>query len=234
MNLLTDRPCPRCHCLLAHPGDSSLLFCWNCGAPQVILSEELKAQADQIGQPVADANAPAADTPLTPAPADPTAIHWKSIIVATASAAVIFTFISLVLPPLALLMPPLVLAYYASRHRHTRFTASLGARAGLLCGLFTSFGISLLVSLTFVTLRASHQMARFDSFLDALLLQFKQQTIEKSGAAAASLLNPFFTVPEFRVGFCLTEFAFLMSLLLIAMIASGAFTGFLRSRARTV
>ena len=42
---MSESPCPRCHTLLTNEDSGVLMYCTHCGAPQVLLSEELREQA---------------------------------------------------------------------------------------------------------------------------------------------------------------------------------------------
>ena len=42
---MSERICPRCHTLLLNEDSGTLIYCSQCGAPQVMLSEELREKA---------------------------------------------------------------------------------------------------------------------------------------------------------------------------------------------
>jgi predicted RNA-binding Zn-ribbon protein involved in translation (DUF1610 family) len=225
-----QRHCHRCQSLLHTEDEGSLFFCWNCGAPQVTLSEELLEQAEQQIQ-----NATASEqTASAPPIADPSAANWKAIIVIAMMVAGAISAISIVLPPfelLAWLAPSVVLAIYASRHRQTRITGGLGARIGLICGILTSLGMAVITTTQMLILRYGlHRMAEFEANVNSIMLEAKARAIEQSGQASAGFFDLILTVPEFRAGFILMSLAAVVAMLLVLSTAGGAFAGFVRSR----
>src|ERR1700740_1200044 len=84
---MSERPCPRCHTLLVNEDSGVLLYCSHCGAPQVLLSDELREQAAetavapieaQTGGAVAGNFAGAGLTSLDTG--DPTAVDWTEAV----------------------------------------------------------------------------------------------------------------------------------------------------------
>ena len=227
---MIHRYCHRCRSLLHAEDEGTLFFCWNCGAPQVTLSEELLEQAEQQIQDASASEHPANTTPI----ADPSAVNWKAAIVIAMMVAGVISAISIVLPPfelLAWLAPSVVLAVYASRHRQTRITGGLGARIGLICGILTSLGVVLITTGQMLIQRYGlHKMSEFETNVNSIILDTKARTLEQSGQAAADFFNLLLTVPEFRVGFFLTSIAMGIAMLLVLSTAGGAFAGFVRSR----
>ena len=72
------RLCPRCQSVLHREDEGSLVFCWNCGAPQVQLSEELR---DQIDKQLADNLAGPSILDSLPLPSSPgNSIIWPGAI----------------------------------------------------------------------------------------------------------------------------------------------------------
>lgn len=227
---MIHRYCHRCRSLLHTEDQGTLFFCWSCGAPQVTLSEELLEQAEQQIQDASAGEQPASAAPI----ADPSAVNWKAVIVIALMVAGAISAISIVLPPfelLAWLAPSVVLAIYASRHRQTRITGGLGARIGLICGILTSLGMTLITTGQMLILRYGlHGMAEVEANMNSIMVQAKERAIEQSGQAAADFFNLFLTTPEFRAGFFLTGLATVIAMLLVLSTAGGAFAGFVRSR----
>lgn len=226
---MIQRHCHRCRSLLHTEDEGSLFFCWNCGAPQVTLSEELLEQAEQQIQ-----DAAGEQTPSAPPIADPSAVNWKAVIVIAMMVAGAISAISIVLPPfelLAWLAPSVVLAIYASRHRQTRITGGLGARIGLICGILTSLGMTVASTVQMLLQRYGlHRMVEFDTGMNSMMSQAKVRAIEQSGQASAGFFDLILTVPEFRAGFVLAGLAMVTAMLLVLSTAGGAFAGFVRSR----
>jgi len=229
---VNERPCPRCRSLLTHPGDSTLVFCWNCGAPQVLLSEDLKTQAELIGQPGA------LDPTTPPPPTDPTAIVWSGAInlaLLAGAVAALLDLASLLLPGLdifALLWafgaPIIVLGVYSSRFRTSRIQPVFGARLGLLCGLAIVLASSVVAAGRMLFERLVYHAA---GPMPDFVAQLRTQANTQYGHDAPFL--QYLGIPEFQVGLLFASMAFTIGIYLVLSMAGGAFTGFLRSRART-
>ena len=240
---MIQRLCHRCKSVLHAEDEGTLIYCWNCGAAQVRLSEELQEQAAAQQQSDAAAASLASDgTPETDAdkavrlaaqPPD-LLVVWKSVIRIAAVVAIVLSVICIALPLqfLAWMAPSVVLAIYCSRHRETHITTAVGARIGLLCGILSAFGIGIAEVAQLLVLRYGfHKGSEFDATINPALLEAKARAVAQSGQAAAdSIFNPLLTVPEFRVGFFLFLIAFGTAILLVLSTASGAFSGFMRSR----
>jgi hypothetical protein len=229
-----DRLCPRCHSVLHVENEGSLVFCWNCGVPQVRLSEELLEQAEH--HLAADTNARAAeDLPLRP-----TAPVWRGAIQCAGLAGAVaagLTLLSFALPSVVLLSwlwaigaPIVVLGVYASRFRLTQITPSFGARLGVLCGLAIMLASITLNTIALLLARfVLHASTKIDTNLAAIFTQLRNNAEAQSGAAALPLLN-LLSVPEFRIGLLLSSAALFLMLYLIYSALAGVFAGYLRSR----
>ena len=215
--------------------ESTLIFCWNCGAAQVMLSEELQELAETQRSEFA-----ASSQGLQPAAGGGTLtqvpdllVLWKSMIAIAAAVSAALSVVSVILPPLELLAwmaPALVLASYAARHRETILTAAVGARVGLVCGIFGAFGLALATAVQMLILRFGlHRGGDFDANMAAVLAQTKLRVAAQSGAEPAAFFNRF-AVPEFRAGFFLASLGLVTAILLALSTAGGAFAGFIRSR----
>jgi len=233
-----QRLCHRCQSVLHIEDEGTLLFCWNCGAPQVTLSEELQEQAAAQS---AEASGQSPTVGLTreeftaSQPPD-LLVVWRSMIRITAAVAGALSVLCLVLPLqfLAWMAPSIVMAIYCSRHRETHITTAVGARIGLVCGILCAFGITFTETAQILILRfAFHRGAEMDATILQSLLQAKARVVAQSGQAAADpVFNPLLNIPEFRAGFFLFLLLFAITVLLILSTASGAFSGFMRSRRR--
>jgi len=238
-----QRLCHRCHSVLHVEDEGTLIFCWNCGAAQVTLSEELQEQAaSQRSDDAVSGQNPSGYASGTGVRDEASAnqppdllVVWKSAIRIAAAVAAALSVASILLPPLELLAwmaPAIVLAIYCARHRETRITTGVGARVGLVCGILTCFGITIATAAQMLVLRFGlHKGNEFQANMDTVLNQAKTQAIAQSGQAAAAFFNQL-SVPEFRAGFFLAGLGLLTAILLILSTAGGAFSGFMRSRAR--
>jgi predicted RNA-binding Zn-ribbon protein involved in translation (DUF1610 family) len=225
-----QRHCHRCRSVLHAEDQGTLFFCWNCGAPQITLSEELLAQAEQQLQDPSAGEQTAGAVPL----AAPLAVNWKAVIGIAMMVTGGISAVSILLPPLELLAwlaPSIVLAIYASRNRQTRITGGLGARVGLICGVLSSLGMTVITTAQMLLLRYGiHGMDEFEANMNSIMLEARARATEQSGQAAANFFNLFLTVPEFRAGFFLAGLATVIVMLLVLSTAGGAFAGFVRSR----
>ncbi|MES2391554.1 MAG: hypothetical protein V4555_07925 [Acidobacteriota bacterium] len=229
---MTQPLCPRCHAVLHIEDEGALVFCWNCGAPQVRLSEDLITLAEQqrnafLGQDLLQSTGPADPNP------DPSAVVWKSMIRIAAAVCAFFVLPSIFLLPLSLLVPAIVLQLYASRFRKIRIGSALGARVGLICGLFMSLGMSLVSTIGLLLYRfTTDRMSEVDTGFLTRLQHLQQQAAAQGDTPGVDFLTHF-TIPEFRVGIVLFTAALGVALFVILSTASGAFAGFVRARTQT-
>ena len=236
---MTPRICPRCHAVLHREEEGSLVFCWNCGAPQVQLSEELRDQIDQqISAQQSAANPSAEPSPQPAAPSH--AIIWRGAIQTAGlagAAAGALTLISFSLPPVSLLSfmwfisaPIVVLGVYTSRFRQTRITTGFGARLGLLTGLSILIATTSLNTIALVLERfVFHSTAEIDTQIANVFTQMHTSITEQSGPAAKAALD-MLAIPEFRAGLLLTSISIGLAFYLAFSATAGAFAGYLRSR----
>jgi hypothetical protein len=235
---VTNRLCSRCHTVLHREDEGTLVFCWNCGAPQVQLSEELR---DQIDRQIAGQSADTATLEPIPTPVSPTAVVWHGAIQCAGLAGAVaaaFGLLSLVVPPAGLLSifwvvgaPAFVLIIYSGRFRQTHITAGFGARLGVLSGLAIMLA-SITLDIVDLLLRrfVFHAAGPVDTWLADFFTQMKASFAAQASPAsrhAISLLN----IPEFRAGFVLLLAAIGFVAYLIFAAAAGAVSGYIRSRA---
>lgn len=237
---MSPRLCSRCHAVLHREEEGSLIYCWNCGAPQVQLSEELRDQIDQQISAQQAAAHPLAEQPAQPlAPSN--AVIWRGAIqiagLAGAVAAVL-AVLTFALPPVSLLSffwfisaPIIAMGFYTSRFRKTRITAGFGARLGLLTGLAILLVSSILNTIGLVLQRfVFHSTGELDSQIEKSFAQAHTAFAAQPGALSSAILSSL-TIPEFRAGIVLTSMFFLLCFYLIYSATAGAFAGYLRSRA---
>jgi hypothetical protein len=237
--VVIPRICSRCHTVLHREDEGSLVFCFNCGAPQVQLSEELREQIDQQISAQQAAIHPAVE-PI-PQPAIPSnAIVWPGAIQCAALAgavAAMLALLSFALAPIALLSffwfisaPIIVLGVYSSRFRLTRITTNFGARLGLLTGLAILIATMTLNTIDLTLERyAFHSTAVIDAQLANLFSQMRSTITASSGPSAKAALD-MIAIPEFRAGILLFTIAIGFAMYLAFSATAGAFAGYLRSR----
>lgn len=217
--------------------EGTLIFCTHCGAPQVLLSEELQTQVE------AQAKA-AEDGAVGPVMREPGSLMWagalRCIGLAGAVAAVL-SALSAVLPPVVLLTllwaiisPVVVIGLFQSRFPLVPITTGFGARLGLLTGLAVGVVLSIANTVELLVRRfAMHGrgMVEFDNMWDGMFAQQQATWTAQLGAAAQPFARAL-DVPEFRAGIILASMAFGIAILLAITTAGGAFAGFVRSRVR--
>jgi hypothetical protein len=243
--MVIQRLCPRCRTVVHIEDDNSLVFCSNCGAPQVRLSQELlEAQVEATAQlpegaPVSmDATAAATQNTVVPA-----LNRWSGAVQCAGIAGAVaagLTLISFAVPALGLLSmgwvvaaPIVVLGVYASRFRNTRITAGFAARLGLLCGVAILVAMLALNTIHLCLDRfVFHAATAIDSQLATTFAQQEAVLSTQLGTDAAPMLHTL-AIPEFRAGILLCSFGMLSALYLVYSAAAGAFAGLLRSRTST-
>jgi hypothetical protein len=221
--------------MLPQEQEGSLIFCFNCGAPQVTVSEELLSEAQK--QRAALDSGLAAGILGTSGPDDivwPAAVRYAALAGAVAAA---LTLVSFALPPLILIAwfwaigaPVVILGVYSSRIRPTRVQAGFGARLGLLCGLAIFFAMSAINACSLIVARfVFHASAQIDTQLGAMFTQLRATIQQQGGPAQASVLA-WLSTPEDRVGLILIMTGFVLALYLGLSAIGGAFAAVLRSR----
>ena len=234
---MSPRTCSRCHAVLHREDEGSLIFCWNCGAPQVQLSEELR---DQIDQQISAQHAAANPIPeQNPQPAAGNAIVWRGAIQIAGLAGAVtaaLALLSFALPVIAKLSlfwfisaPIIALGVYSSRFRRTRITAGFGARLGVLTALAILIVTSILNTIGLVLERfVFHSTAALDTQMDKMFAQV-HANFATQPQQSVKIMNDMLAIPEFRAGILLTSIFFGLTLYLAYSATAGAFAGYLRS-----
>lgn len=232
---MLPRHCPRCHAALPEEYDGALVFCFNCGAPQIRVSEELLAEA-QKQRAVLDSGLAAGllSNSHPDAVAWPAAIRYAALAGALAAA---LTLISFAVPPVILLAwfwaigaPVVVLGIYTSKIHPSSIRAGFGARLGLLCGLAIAFGMSVINACGLIFARfVFHNAAQIDTQLAAMFAQLRTTIQQQGGPAQAPVLG-WLNIPEDRLGLMLVMSGVVLLLYLGLSALGGAFAALLRSR----
>jgi len=244
-----QRLCPRCRTVLHLEDETSLVFCYNCSAPQVRLSQDLLDQAYANAQAKLEAAAPTTAPDQPPAGFVPPVLNrWTGAIQCAALAGAVaagLTLVSFALPPIALLTlcwiasaPIVILGIYASRFQNTRITAGFAARLGVLCGIAILVSVLALDTIhlcldRFLFHAAAQTVAQLDTQLTALFVQQAAVLNTNLGPAQAKPFLDLLAVPDFRAGLLLSSFAMLSALYLLYSAAAGAFAGLFRSKPTT-
>lgn len=232
-----EATCHRCGGSLPS-GSGESPFCPHCGAPQLYLS--LDYQSVETG------GEPAPGLPGDPStgnmpPPRPQQVDWQMAIRCALAVAAVAGLLTVVAIPVPMLTPAsllwvmsgslITLALYQNRRPAAWMDAGLGARIGLLVGLFLSLGLAVpMAALGLVKRFGLHSMTGFDTELAAIFAKVIQQSTTPFPPEAVQLVNS----QEFRAGYMLFVFAFLAALLLAVSTIGGAFAGLLRMRRRPV
>lgn len=221
--------------MLPQEQEGSLIFCFNCGAPQVTVSEELFAEAQKQRAAVDSGFAAGILGSAAPdAIVWPAAVRYAALAGAVAAA---LTLISFALPPVIIVSwfwaigaPVVILGVYSAKIKPTRVQAGFGARLGMLCGLAIFFAISAINACYLAVARyAFHGSAQIDAQLAAGFTQLRT-TIQQQGNPAQASALAWLSIPEDRIGLILITMGFLLLLYLALSAIGGAFAAVLRSR----
>jgi hypothetical protein len=231
---VTQRQCPRCHTALQQEDQGTLQFCWNCGAPQVVVSDELLVQAEKQRAALESGLAGELEENAAAAVVWPSAIRYAALAGAAAAA---LTLISFALPPVLLLVwfwaigaPVVAIGVYSAKFRQTRLRPGFGARLGLLCGLAIFFAMSVVNTGGLLLARfVFHAATQIDGQLAAMFAQLRA-TIQAQGGPGQAAALAWLNIPEDRVGLLLSMFGIILFVYLGLSAAGGAFAVMLRGR----
>ena len=217
---------------------SELVYCSHCGAPQLQLSEDLRAAPD-ASEAEAHTGVPSESSAADPRRQDVRthAIDWRvALQLALLSAAVLGAIVLLALPvpALGLLVglwfiasPVAMIGFYISRRPQSRITAKFGARFGLVVGLLNLLALVALKVGQFDLLRHAGAMGPFDAMWGAAMANAVNQAsaLGKDTSVLGELSRP-----AFRVGWVMASFAMFSVVLLALTSAGGAFAALVRMR----
>jgi hypothetical protein len=235
---VTQHLCPRCRTVIKVEDEGSLIFCWNCGAPQVQLSEDLREQAEQLLL----APDPSVASASTPPPADDHFAVWTGAIQTAGLAgaiAAVLTVLSFVIPPVVLLSvfwafaaPMVALRLFLVRFRQAPITAAFAARLGVLTGLAVLVAITAINTISLVLTRfVLHAAGPLDNQLAATFAQERTLMTDQLGTQAAPILH-MLSIPEFRAGLLMSGFAVFACVYILYTATIGSLAGYFRSRAQ--
>jgi len=235
---VTFRYCHRCNADLPAHDEGTLIFCSHCGAPQVLLSEELQLQMDATAAAAADGAAAPVASHSSRTSVWAGAIHCALLAGAVAAG---LAGIAILLPPVilitylwAVISPVVVIGLFQARFPGAPLSTGFGARLGLLTGLMIATALSILNTGDLLVRRfVTHSMGDFDGQWIMLMKQMQDAMAAQPGNAAVGMsMIRAFQIPEFRAGFLLAGMALASTILVVITTAGGAFAGFVRSRQR--
>jgi hypothetical protein len=226
--------CHRCGGdLPAASGESP--FCPHCGAPQLYLALDYQSP-ETGGDP-----APGDETTGTRPPPRPRQVEWKTAMRCAMAVAGVAGVLSLAAARLPLLSPLsslwvmsgslITLGLYERRRPLAWMDAGIGARIGIVVGLFLSAGLAVSLAVAGLIARFGlHAMAGFDADRAADL----QKVIQQSASPIPPEALQWMVSPEFRAGYLLAGCAVAALLVLGLSTLGGAFAGMLRMRRRAI
>ncbi len=252
---VTERPCIRCQHPLA-PDGGQLLYCSNCGAPQIFLSEELQEQTALEVQRYSERTA------VSPASEQedlnteglsasqrrelrrkrqardgrwPMAVEYALLAggIALALDALGFTFAPLLLIAWlwAISAPILTVGFYNNRSHSGPLTPGFAARLGLLTGLLIAVSCALMLMVDLVVVRYVFRSGTIDTQIAEAVAQVRNNAQSQYGAASAPMIR-LLGIPEFRVGFMLWMGTVSAALYLLVSVATAGVAGLLLGRRR--
>ncbi|HEV2646743.1 MAG TPA: hypothetical protein VGU46_10295 [Acidobacteriaceae bacterium] len=213
-------------------------FCPHCGTPQLFLAIENQS-VETGGEPplAADGTASTGTAP----PPRPQQVEWKMAIRCAAIVSGIASILCLASMRVDQLSPVsfvwimsaslITLGLYQRKLPAAWIDVRVGARIGVVVGLFLAIGLGAVVAGHGVVARfAMHSMGGFD----ALVTQQIGDSMKRSQQLLATPLDPRMVAleqtPEFRAVFVLASRVMLGAMLLFVSAVGGAFAGLLRMR----
>jgi hypothetical protein len=208
-------------------------FCPHCGSPQLFLA--LENQSVETG-----GEAPSAASTGAPAPPRLQQVEWKTAIRCAAGVAGVGAVLALVALRVDVLSPVsflwimsaslITLGFYQKRRPAAWMDVKVGARIGVVVGLFLALELG--VSMAGAGLVARfllHSMGSFDAQM-AGQIALVEKTLQQQATPVPAEYLRFVNSPEFRAGSMLATFAMMSGGLLVLSTLGGAFAGLLRMR----
>jgi hypothetical protein len=238
--------CHRCHGELpaSITGDSPLVFCPHCAAPQLLLSESVRIELP-VAAPTTGALPPPRPIGFQSLNPRPGQVDWRAAIAATGLVAAIgaallvggleFSAVSLLSVIWTMSGAVIALGLYSRSRPRAWMDARIGLRVGSAAGLLMIAAMSIALAGTGVIMRfGTHSLGSFDADIAQVfevnrqhLVQMMQQQNQPADLQARllGLMNS----PEFHAGFAMTYIALLGGIILLLSAGGGAFAGMLRA-----
>ena len=238
--------CHRCHGELpaSTSGDSPLIFCPHCAAPQLLLPEFMRVEVAAVA-PTTGAMPPPRPAGSYRATVRQGEVDWHAALAATAIVAGVaallmvtgmeFSAASLLSILWTMSGAVIALGLYAHSRPQASMDARIGLRIGSATGLLMIAAMGVALAGTGVILRfGTHSLAGFDAQLaqvfDVTRLRVAQTMQDQNQPAdyQAKFLG-FMASPEFRAGFAVAYVSFVGAIILLLSAGGGAFAGMLRA-----
>ncbi len=222
-------------------GSGESPFCPHCGTPQLFLA--LENQSVETGGEPGIGPDGAASTGRMPPPR-PQQVEWKTAIRCAALVACIGSALTLgalrvdFLASISLMWMVfaslIALGLYQRKSPASRMDGRVGARIGILVGLFLAIGMVISVAGWGLVARFGlHAMGTFDAQVSAQLaesLKQAQQMLAARSMPVAPEVVVMEKAPEFRAWYALFECGFVAVVLMTLSMVGGAIGGMLRTR----
>ncbi len=239
-----------------------LLYCSNCGAPQIFLSEELQEQTALEVQRYSERATAGPEDPATDLPTEgmsaaerrelrrkrqardgqwPLAVEYAllsgGVALGLDAAGLAFDPILLLAWLWAVSAPILVVGFFNAKSRsagtQSGLTPGFAARLGLLTGLLVAVGCAVVLAADLALSRFVFKNGVVDKQIAAAIAQLHANAQSQYGSTAAAPMFHLLGIPEFRVGLMLWAGAFSAGLYLLVSVTSAGIAGLLLSRRRS-
>jgi hypothetical protein len=238
--------CHRCHGELpaSTKGDSPLIFCPHCAAPQLLLSESMRIELPPVA-PTTGALPPPRPVGSYPLNSRPGQVDWRAAIAATAMVAAVgaallvggveFSAVSFLSVLWTMSGAVIALGLYSRNRPQAWMDARVGLRVGFASGLLTIAAMGIALAGTGVVMRfGTHSLGSFDAGIVQIFDINRQHVIQmmqeqNQPADIQVKLLGLMNSPEFHAGFAITYVGVLGGIILLISAGGGAFAGMLRA-----
>lgn len=234
--------CARCGAVLPPMEGEPANFCWQCGLPQLRVSEPVLEAAEARGRNAGKAGVTAGTGDHTP-PFGPADLDWHAMLPILLVATVFGLLPCLVLRdvlfagavaiPVLFLLSVLCLASgfaYLRRRPARAMGAGTGAQMGLALGTMLALAVTSITAVAAFSLRYGRHNPELQQKFDSIMQQAEAQVRVSQPNAPEGLLRAMQS-PEWHAGWFLTMEGGLMLLLIVGGCVAGLVTGaLLRAR----
>ena len=231
--------CPRCDAALARVEGEEPAFCWNCGLPQLRVSESVLDAAEARDAAAADAGGGTEVAESGTVSVEAGSLDWvpmlRILLLATAVGLLPCLLLREVLfggaagIPVLFLLPLLCLGSgfaYQRSHPQRRMSVGVGAQMGLALGTMLAFAVTTVTAIAGFALRYQKHNYSLQQNFDAMMQQAEAQVRATQPNAPEHLLVAMRS-PEWHAGWFLVMQGGIMLLLIVAGMIAGLVAGVL-------